>query len=71
MAEGTAQRLHEFRHGFPRVMDALNKNDVAEAKWLLTVIGTLLDRAIEAELPTSHSSFRPSDDSTARADSAG
>jgi hypothetical protein len=60
VAESAAERLDELRHGFRRVLHALNKDDVAEAKWLLTVMGTLLDRAVEAELRTSHPPLPPS-----------
>jgi len=54
LATAAAERLEELRQGLGRVMHALKKDDVAEAKWLLTVFGTLLDRALEAELRTSH-----------------
>ena len=69
MAESAAERLDELRHGFQRVLHALNKDDVAEAKWLLTVVGTVLDRAVETELGTSHSPLSPPGDGTAGTDS--
>jgi hypothetical protein len=71
LAYSAAERLEELRHGLRRIMDALDKDDIAEAKWLLTVLGTLLEGALEAELQKSHPSLPSAGHSTAGTDSAG